>query len=243
MNPTSPTQGGRVLVVGVVLVDQENTAEQVAAELARSSRWSVEQRWAALGHGPTPPGLRQLTIEHIEGRTPKFPLVNRVLRSVPIRDYDYVLVTDDDIELPEGFLDRYLELVERHRLALAQPARTHDSYIDHALVEQMDGLDARWTRFVEIGPLFSIHRAAAPLLLPFDEASPMGWGYDSVWPVVVEEAGLHMGIVDAVPVAHRLRKPVANYDWSVADRARNAFLAKRKHLTKAQAYSIVEAFA
>ncbi len=243
MNTTSSAGAGRVLVVGICLADRENTAEQVAGELAGSSRWAVEQRWVALGRSPAPPGLRELTVERIESRTPKFSLVNRVLRSVQPDAYQYVLVADDDIELPAGFLDRYLELVERHQLALAQPARTHDSYIDHALVEQMDGLDARWTRFVEIGPLFSIHRTAMPLLLPFDEASPMGWGYDYVWPVLLEEAGLRLGIVDAVPVAHRLRKPVANYDYSSADRTQHAFLSTRPHLTKAQAYSIVEAFA
>jgi hypothetical protein len=233
---------GRVLVVGVYLADHENTAEHVATELGRSSRWSVEQRWVALGRSPPPPALAGLTVRQLTARTPKFSLVNEVLRASELAAYEYILVTDDDIELPGGFLDGYLERVGRHELALAQPARTHDSYIDHALVEQLDGLDARWTRFVEIGPLFSVHRTAVPLLLPFDEDSPMGWGYDYVWPVVLEQAGLRLGIVDALPIAHRMRKPVANYDYTSADRTQQAFLAKRPHLTKAEAYSIVEAY-
>jgi hypothetical protein len=139
-------------------------------------------------------------------------------------------------------VDRYLALVERHDLALAQPARTHESYIDHAIVERLDGLAARQTRFVEIGPLFSIRADAASRLLPFDEASAMGWGYDFVWPVVIEGAGLRMGIVDATPVAHDLRKPVANYDYSTARGQMEAFLAAHPHLSKAEAFSIVEAY-
>jgi hypothetical protein len=234
---------GRVLVVGIYLADQKNTAAAVVAELDRSRRWSVDQRWIALGRAPAPAGLAERTVERFHGLRPKFELVNRVVGAAGLDGYDYVLVADDDIELPEGFLDRYLELTDRHRLALAQPARTHDSYIDHSLVEQLDGLDARWTRFVEIGPLFSIHRSAVRLLIPFDEASPMGWGYDYAWPVTMEQAGLRLGIVDATPVAHSLRKPVANYDYSKADAARGAFLSGRPHLSKSDAYTIVEAYA
>ncbi len=232
----------RVLVLGVYLADRENTAEHVCSELSRSVAWSVEQRWVALGQAPAPAALAQHTTLRVTDRVPKFSLINQLLAGVELASYEYVLVSDDDIELPPGFLDRYLALAGRHGLALAQPARTHDSYIDHFIVEQLDGLDARWTRFVEIGPLFSIHRTAVPLLLPFDEASPMGWGYYYAWPVTVERAGLRMGIVDAVPVAHRMRKPVANYDYTNADRTQQRFLATRPHLTKAQAYSIVEAY-
>jgi hypothetical protein len=151
-------------------------------------------------------------------------------------------VCDDDISLPEGFVDRYLELVSSHGLALAQPARTHDSYIDNWITEQLDGLTARRTRFVEIGPLFSMRRDAVRLLTPFSEASPMGWGYDFVWPVLLEEAGLGMGIVDATPVVHNLRKPVTLYDRRDAAIAMQSFLADRRHLTPHEAFSIVEAY-
>ncbi len=128
------------------------------------------------------------------------------------------------------------------RHGFAQPARTHDSYIDHAIVEQRDGLEARRTRFVEIGPLFSMRRDAVRHLFPFCEESPMGWGYDFVWPVVMERAGLRMGIIDATPIAHNLRKSVTYYDHDSAWREMEAFLAKRHHLTRREAYSIVEAY-
>ena len=237
------SQKGRVLVVGIYLADRENTAEGIAAELHRSRSWSVDQRWVALGRAKAPEPLAALTVERLERMTPKFRIVNRLLERIPLGDYEYVLLTDDDIELPAGFLDRYLELTTRHGLSLAQPARTHDSFIDHSLVEQLDGLDARWTRFVEIGPFLSIHRSAVSSLVPFDEASPMGWGYDFAWPVLMERAGLKLGIVDATPIAHRLRKPVENYDHSVADRAQREYLSLRPHLSKADAFTIVEAYA
>lgn len=232
----------RVLVTGIYLVDREHLAAEIAAELA-ASRATVVQRWIALGHGDVPAALREVTARRELPPRPKFALVNALLRDAEVESFDYLLVADDDISLPRGFLDRYLELVARHDLALAQPARTHDSYIDHALVEQLDGLDARRTRFVEIGPLFSIRRDAFPVLLPFDEASPMGWGYDFVWPVTVERAGLRMGIVDATPVTHAMRKPTAHYSSAGALKQMKAYLASQPHLSRAEAFTILECFA
>lgn len=231
-----------MLVVGVYLADRENTAADIAREMSGSHRWSVAQRWIALGKGETPEVLAPVTKGRAEPPQPKFSLLNGLLAEADLDRHEFVVVCDDDIVLPEGFLDRYLELVTRHDLALAQPARTHDSYIDHWVVEQLDGLDARRTRFVEIGPLFSVRRDAMRHLLPFDEESPMGWGYDFVWPVVMEQAGLKMGIVDATPVAHSLRKPVAYYDHGEASRTMEAFLSRRPHLSRHEAFAILEAY-
>ncbi len=231
-----------VLVVGVYLCDKENHAVEIARELGRSRRWEVQQSWIALGRSELPEPLRPLTAWRQERPVAKFMLVNRLLARLGLERHAFVLVCDDDILLPAGFVDSYLELVSRHDLALAQPARTHDSYTDNWIVERLDGLAARRTRFVEIGPLFSMRRDAARLLVPFDETSPMGWGYDFVWPLTMEQAGLRMGIVDATPVAHNLRKPVAFYDDRDAAIAMKAYLAGRWHLSPRDAFTILEAY-
>jgi hypothetical protein len=236
-------RGSRVLAVGVYLADREHRAPAISGELARSERWTVDQRWAALGRAAPPAELAAVTVERVQRPTPKFVLVNRLLAACDLDRYTHLLVCDDDVTLPDCFVDRYLEEVERHDLALAQPARSHESWIDHPIVEQLDGLRARRTRFVEIGPVFSIARQAFHTLLPFDEASPMGWGYDFVWPVIVERAGLRMGIVDATPVAHDLRPPVAFYSEDAATAAMDRYLAEHPHLSRAEAFAILEAFA
>jgi hypothetical protein len=233
----------RVLALGVYLTGREHLAPEIAAELSRSRDWQVEQRWAALGTGPVPPELESLTVLRIQGPGSKFQLVNRLLAGVDLSGYRQLLVTDDDITLPAGFLDRYLGLVERHRLALAQPARSHDSSMDLGFVEQLDGLDARRTRYVEIGPLFSIRRDAFPHLLPFDETPPMGWGLDFTWPVSLERAGLRLGVVDATPVSHRLRGQAALYSGRESLEAMASYLADRPHLGRAEAFTIVESYA
>jgi hypothetical protein len=231
---------GRVLVVGIYLCDRENTAEHVVAELGRSRAWTVEQRWLALGRSPVPAALASVTVAR-ERRGPKFQLLNQLL-ATDLGPYEFLVVSDDDVGLPSHFLDRYLEVVRAHDLSLAQPARTHRSYVDHPIVEQLDGLTARRTRYVEVGPVFTIRRDAMPLLVPFDEEAPMGWGHDLVWPVKLEASGLRMGIVDAVPVEHSLRKPVSFYGYADADRAMERYLAARPHLSRAEAFTVLEAY-
>ncbi len=231
-----------ILVLGVYLTDKENYAPGILAELQKSRDWVVDQRWVGLGKAAPDPDLQAPTAWHQKKPTPKFVLLNRLLADINLAAYEYLLVVDDDIILPEGFVDDYLSLVERYHLAVAQPARTHDSYIDHPFVERLDGISARRTRFVEIGPLFSLHRSAFKAFLPFDEASPMGWGYDFVWPRLALDHGLHMGVVDAVAVAHNLRPPVMHYDYNLANAAMGCFLAQRPHLSKKDAFFIVESY-
>ncbi len=233
---------GRVLVVGIVLADVANLADNIAQSLAESREWVVEQQWVAIGKTKLCPASQQV-VEILPASEPKFLILNRILGSTDLSGYDYVIVTDDDIELPEFFLDRYLAWIGKYDFALAQPARTHDSYIDHPFVEQLDGITARQTRYVEIGPLFSMRADALSILTPFDVTTPMGWGYDFTWPVAMQAAKLRMGIIDAIPVSHKLRKPVAYYLHSDADAQMKKYLAGRPHLKPEEAFYIVESFA
>jgi len=232
-----------VLVVGVYLLDKPSYIDSIVAELGKSGGWEVCQRWLALGTGPILDSVANVTVRKVVPPGTKFLLLNDLLAQTEIDRFEFIVVCDDDIVLPPGFLDRYLDLVGRYDFALAQPARTHDSFIDHPFVEQLDGLVARQTRFVEIGPLFSVHRRIFPLIFPFDETSPMGWGYDFFWPCILAKEGLKMGIVDSTPVAHSLRKPVSYYEHDASSRDMENFLARRPHLSPDDAFFITESYA
>ncbi|MGQ9659037.1 MAG: glycosyltransferase [Thermochromatium sp.] len=228
----------RVLILGVYLPGIAHHADQITRELLSARDWEVDLYWAAVGSkgdGPQVPELEAKTLLHSPERVPKFVLLNRLLATVEIERYRYLVVVDDDIELSPGFVDRLLAIQEARDFTLAQPARTHDSYTDHAFVNQLLGVESRRTHFVEIGPLFSLRRDGFALLLPFDEAAPMGWGLDFVWPVILEAQGRHLGIIDAVPVRHALRKPVSTYDYTATQAAMQDFLARRPHLSLSEA--------
>jgi hypothetical protein len=231
-----------VLVVGVYLADKPNLAPDITSELAKSRDWRVDQRWVALGRHPVDARMAPVTVAYVADPTPKFTLVNRVVAQAELSGYDYLLVIDDDVTLPAGFVDDYLRLVGQFDLALCQPARTHDSNIDHVFVERLDGLSGRRTRFVEIGPLVSLRRDAFTVLMPFDEASPMGWGYDLTWPSAITAAGLRMGIVDATPVVHSFRKPLTHYNRELVERQMTEHLATHAHLLPDDAFVILESY-
>jgi hypothetical protein len=236
------TEDNRVLVVGVYLPTIANHADRISSDLLGAHRWHVDLRWAAIGDGPATELVRKHTVLISPTPVPKYALLNRVLGGVDLDTYRFVVVVDDDIEIGSEFLDRFLEYQIEYNLALAQPARTHDSYIDHYFVAQLLGVAARWTRFVEIGPVLSLRRDAFAHLLPFEEDAPMGWGLDFVWPVQLESRGCRLGIVDAAPVKHALRKPVTTYDYGETNTEMSRFLGEREHLARDEAFIAIETY-
>ncbi len=238
----SEPKDNRVLVLGVYLPSVPNHAARISADLLAANQWQIDLRWAAVGEGEIPDGLRELTVLRMTDRMPKFSILNLLLAEIDLSPYRFLVVVDDDIELESGFLDRFLADQAAYDLTLAQPARTHDSYIDHYFVAQLLGIEARQTRFVEIGPVFSLRQDGFAQLLPFDEEAPMGWGLDFVWPVQLDSVSCRIGIIDAAPVRHALRKPVTTYDYTETSAAMEEFLSKRVHLSHAEAFVAVETY-
>ncbi|XTI71613.1 hypothetical protein ACQAYK_07880 [Acidithiobacillus sp. AC3] len=229
-----------ILVAGVYMADRKNLAKSLIHELSRSSQHTIVQRWIALT--PSGRGICDLpsTEMILTDPLPKFMAINLVTKDAT--NFDWLLLCDDDIEVEEGFLDIIIGLSEKYDFAVSQPARTVDSYTDHPIVQLMPGLRARRTRFVEIGPLVCIRRDAMHLLLPFSESAGMGWGLDLIWPKHLESAEMRMGIVDAAPVAHRLRPPANLYDSSDALQEMFWRLAGHEHLTFDDAFTVLEAY-
>jgi hypothetical protein len=227
--------GVRVLVVGVYLADRENSVAHLVGRYASSDGLIVEQRWACVGAPSDDAAVRAVTVIAEPQRTPKFTLLNRLLESVDLASYDHIVFSDDDIFVRRGFLAHYLGLVRHFGFAVAQPSRAWHSHFDHEFVLTRPFLAARETRFVEIGPVFSFDRLAAQALLPFDESSPMGWGYDHVWPAILAQRGLRMGIVDASRVDHSLRPQAVAYRKPEEAQKMQAYFATRPHIGRHEA--------
>jgi glycosyltransferase involved in cell wall biosynthesis len=242
VEPPGEPAGGAALVVGVYVPTQPTYADDIVRVIAGTQRHRVTQRWAALGAQPPTPFLAEHTACVALDRRPKFELVNELIAG-HLDGHDYLVIVDDDLALPRGFIDHLLGWQRHLGFAVAQPARSPNSFIDHRIVEQQRGAVARRTRFVEIGPVVSIHRSAYAELLPFDLTSPMGWGYENIWAHRIEAAGLTMGIIDAVPVDHSLRPPVANYSWDEADEARTRILAGNDHVPLEDCFRVLEVVA
>jgi GT2 family glycosyltransferase len=206
----------RVLVAGVDRPELDGLMEAARAELA-GSRHEVEFAIApaAAGRG-------------------KFENLNAQLAAHPAQDHDWLLVIDDDVELPPNFLDVLLFCAERYELRIAQPAHRRRSHAAWPVTRRRAGSVARETAFVEIGPVTAFHAATFDDLLPFP-ALRMGWGLDVHWAALARERGWRIGVVDAVPVGHALRPSATEYDRDRATAEAREFLAGRPYLPAAEA--------
>ena len=145
----------------------------------------------------------------------------------------WTLVVDDDVVLPARFLDRFLGVIERFDLALAQPAQTHGSHAAWPVTRRRGGSLLRETRFVEIGPVTAFRADAAAELMPFPPLR-YGWGLDAHWAAVAERSGWKVGIVDALPVRHDEGAVAATYSGEDAIEEARRFLAERPYVPSAR---------
>jgi GT2 family glycosyltransferase len=206
----------RVLVVGVDRPRADGAMRAALAELARS-RHDLETAIA-----PDPGGRG------------KFENLDLLLREHPAQGHDWLLVVDDDVSLPRGFLDRFLFLAERFDLRLAQPAHRRRSHAAWSVTRRRALSLVRETAFVEIGPVTAFHADTFSTLLPFPPLR-MGWGLDVHWAAVARRHGWRLGVVDAVAVAH-LAAPVADsYPRAEAVAEAEAFLDGRPYVSRAEA--------
>jgi GT2 family glycosyltransferase len=211
-----------VLVAGVARPEHAPITQAIRAELERS------RHHVALHLGPGTPG---------QG---KWANLRDTLTVHAPRHADWLLIVDDDVILPAGFLDAFVLVAERFGLQLAQPAHAFASHAAWPVTRRRPGTLARRTRFVEIGPLTAIHADAFATLLPLPDLK-MGWGLDAHWSAAAAAAGLRLGVVDATPIRH-LRPIAATYPRAAAEEEAARFLASRPYVTRAEAAETLEAW-
>ena len=208
-----------VHVVGVARPEHLRTVARLRAELLRS------RHRVALHLAPPADGAG------------KWANVNAALAAAPLGDADWLLIVDDDVVLPRGFLDRFVLLAERFGFELAQPAHAFASHAAWDVTRRRPGVLAHRTRFVEIGPVTALSATAATVLLPFPDLQ-MGWGLDTRWSAIAAERGWPVGVIDATPVRH-LRPVAGDYPRDAAIAEAEAFLDGRAYVTRSEAAEVL----
>ena len=145
--------------------------------------------------------------------------------------FDWLLVIDDDVALPRGFLDALPVRGRGTGLQLAQPAHRLHSHAAWPVTRRHPGRlardDLRGDR-----PGDGLPRDTFAALLPFPASLPMGWGLDVHWAAVARRARL----------ADRHRRRDADRPHAARRRARlrprrgraqaRAFLAGRPYIRR-----------
>ena len=230
------TATGPVHVLGLYSTAWSDLMTSAVTELARSRR-DVRLALGALDE-PAPALAADTVLGDLRG-SGKFENLNALLEHRPAKEAEWIVVLDDDVELPPDFLDRFLFCAERFGLQLAQPALRRTSHAAWSVCRRERGSVARRTRLVEIGPLTAFHRSLAGELLPFPPLQ-MGWGLDLHWGGLARQRGWRLGIVDAVPIRHEARETASGYDRQLAVAELRRFLEGRPHIDRETALAVVE---
>ena len=155
-------------------------------------------------------------------------------------DCDWLLVVDDDLRLPQRFLDRFVALCERFELDLAQPAQSQRSHSAWRVTRRRPASLVRETRFVEIGPLTAFGRARRRRAAARFPSCASAGGSTCTGRRWRAERGWRLGVVDATPGAPRVgarsARPTGTAD---ADAEAASFLADRPYLPAARAGDVL----
>jgi hypothetical protein len=125
-----------------------------------------------------------------------------------ISQYDYIWLPDNDVSISTENINKMFELAKQYNLFLAQPAM--DGYVSHQITLPQSGSLLRYTNFVEIlAPLMSLET----LMLCKDTFNEnySGWGYDFLWPYLLNYPKDKIAIIDSIVMTHT--KPVGT-DYS-----------------------------
>lgn len=178
---TTPSQ--KVLLAGIEVPGREADLTRVIQELCETEHHRVDvatTRMAPVG---------------------KFANINRAISTRDLRQYDWLLVVDDDIKAPRGFLDVFLHLAHKYELRIAQPAHRYHSHKSFLITERHWGALVRRTGYVECGPVSLFHSDTFSELIPFPPLR-WSWGIDVSWADLARRRGWNVGIIDAVPIKH-----------------------------------------
>ncbi len=172
----------KVLIVGVEVATRPESMQRVRDTLPRSRHDVVFETKDVAGLG-------------------RFENLNILVSRHRLEEFDWLIITDDDIAVPTNFLDQFLFVLQHFGFKIGQPAHNLVSYATFKVTRRHWGTIARRTGFVEVGPLVALHRDTFEAMVPFPPGN-MGWGRDVHWSYLAEKHGWAMGIVDALPIRH-----------------------------------------
>ena len=139
----------------------------------------------------------------IQGKGFKYRLIESFLQEYwdDIKHYEYVSFTDDDLLGDAYCFNNLFNKMKEYKLWIAQPAMTHDSFINHVELEQNDNALLRYTSFVEImTPTFDVEILEKIKHTINDTDS--GWGLEFLWFDMLGTPEDKFAIIDETPIKH-----------------------------------------
>lgn len=184
-----------ILIIGVQSPKRGNSLEVIYSRML-SDRHSIDYKSCGVGNLGKPENS------------------NSLITSSDLDSFDYVITTDDDIAVPEHFIDDLIAIVEIADIDIAGPAQRLQSFYNLPITRRENISLARKTNYVEVGPLVIFRSNTFSKIFPFP-VTKYGWGVDLLWSKVADENGWSLAIIDGTPIRH-LSPAGTTYNWEAA---------------------------
>ncbi len=150
--------------------------------------------------------------QRIDAKGPKWQGLDALFRQHPelLRNYDYILLPDDDLMMAKADVSRLFDICRAYRLKAAHPALSANSYFSHLTALRNSATRLRFTNFIELmAPCLSAAVLAATM--DYFGKTASGWGLEHAWAQRAGQTG--MAIVDEVTVIHTRPVGGPNYKF------------------------------
>ena len=120
-----------------------------------------------------------------------------------VAPYQYIFPWMDDLDILNLNIERFMQIMVRNKLELAQPALSHDSFIFHEVTRKsLKYKIGRFTHFTEImAQVFCVKKWIRFWeILEFNPLNPKSWGYDLVTRKACEIK--RMAVIDCEEIRH-----------------------------------------
>ncbi len=157
---------------------------------------------------------KQFTPHVYMGKGEKYHLIQSFYLDNPefIEQYDYVWLPDDDVLIYPDQINKLFNVADYYKLDLCQPSMI--GYVSHPITKHIDDCILRYTNFVEVlAPLFN--KQTFYKLLPTFNINSSAWGYDYLWPHLLEYPQDKIAIIDDVVINHT-KQACSNYEGRFA---------------------------
>ena len=159
----------------------------------------------------------------------KWHFMKKYLTPEAVRQYDYILPWDDDLELVSFKPEEFFRIFERNRLEMAQPALSKDSEYNHFVTVERPNSIGQYTDYCEVmAQVFRLDAWEKYWDMMEKDTNHWGWGYDDLARSLCQFRLI--GIIDCQTIRHI--RPA--HDNSVAFQERQAFV--RKHASAKEAF-------
>jgi hypothetical protein len=133
----------------------------------------------------------------------KFTAFYSLLTEYPhiLEPYEYILLLDDDVQFPEGGIQRLFEIVSQHGWEMAQASLSPDSYCSYPVF--LNSGHGGWRRVNGVEIMMPVYaRHILPWVKEVFAESVSGWGTDAALAMIGMREGWRAAVVDEVIARH-----------------------------------------